>query len=200
MTAEFPAIAPAMILPDVALFPGGMLPLYIFEPRYRQMLRDVLAGDRLFVVVARRADALDETPTRFGCLGMVRASVDNADGTSHLFLFGLRRVIVRELLPDTTYPVVRIDPAPDEDGDSVRAHALVLKVKELARERVSREEPPAGLRELAARIVAEDSPTRLADLLAHLLITDPARKQELLAMPSVPGRLEKLAAFLMEKA
>lgn len=189
-----------MILPNMALFPGAMLPLYIFEPRYRQMLHDVLAGDRLFVVAPPRPDTDAEQPCRLGCLGLVRASVENADGTSHLFLLGLQRVTVLELIPDRPYPTLRLSPAPDVDAESVRAEAIALRVKELARENLHQEKAPAGLKEFEARVAAEDSPTRLADLVAHVLLTDPTRKQALLETLSVPERLEKLAAFLMEKA
>ncbi|HTO02917.1 MAG TPA: LON peptidase substrate-binding domain-containing protein, partial [Opitutus sp.] len=45
-----PEELPVMTLPNVTFFPQAVMPLHIFEPRYRQMLRDVLAADRLFAV------------------------------------------------------------------------------------------------------------------------------------------------------
>lgn len=189
-----------MILADVALFPGMMLPLHIFEPRYRQMLADVLADDRMFVMVARRPDSEAEIPRTVGGLGMVRASVANADGTSNLFLLGLHRVNVRELIATDPYPRLRIDPAPDLECDSVRAHAIALKVKELATATLRRKPPPTGLEDLIRHITEQDDPARLADLVAQMLIVDPNCKQELLATRSVPDRLDRLIAFLMEKA
>ncbi|MEM7147653.1 MAG: LON peptidase substrate-binding domain-containing protein, partial [Verrucomicrobiota bacterium] len=48
-----PSAAPVMILPDCNLLPHGFLPLFIFEPRYRAMLRDCLESDRLFCIGMR---------------------------------------------------------------------------------------------------------------------------------------------------
>ena len=50
-----PTDLPVMTLRNVALFPQALLPLHIFEPRYRLMLRDVLRSDRLFAVAGRSA-------------------------------------------------------------------------------------------------------------------------------------------------
>jgi Lon protease-like protein len=47
---QVPDEVPVMTLPNLAFFPQALLPLHIFEPRYRQMLRDVLASNRIFAV------------------------------------------------------------------------------------------------------------------------------------------------------
>jgi Lon protease-like protein len=78
-----------MILPWVSLFPGSLLPLYIFEERYRDMTQAALAGNRLFAI-AHTYD--DTTIAPIGGLGVIRACVMNADGTSNLVLQGLSRV------------------------------------------------------------------------------------------------------------
>ena len=51
MEITLPDEVPVMTLAEATLFPQALMPLHIFEPRYRAMLRDVLAGDRLFAVV-----------------------------------------------------------------------------------------------------------------------------------------------------
>ena len=195
MAIEPPDIAPAMILSNVVLFPGMMLPLRIFEPRYRRMLEDVLEADRQFVIATRAPDTDNETPADTACLGLVRASVASPDGTSQLFLLGLTRVKVEGLVPDRPYPTLRLSRMADLEPDSVRAEALALKVRELARQRFN----APGLKDFGAQIDAIDSASQLADTLAHVLIPDPALKLELLATPGVPHRLERLIAFLMEK-
>jgi Lon protease-like protein len=78
-----------MILPWVSLFPGTLLPLYIFEERYRQMTRAALAGNRMFAI-AHMYDDITVAP--IGGLGVIRACVTNPDGTSNLVLQGLSRV------------------------------------------------------------------------------------------------------------
>jgi hypothetical protein len=80
-----PEIVPAMTLPEMAFFPQALLPLHVFEARYRQMLRDVLASDRLFAVAGldfQRAGRHFEPPYRIAGVGMVRACQKNDNGTS----------------------------------------------------------------------------------------------------------------------
>jgi len=88
-TDDFPDQTDVMILPWVSLFPGSLLPLYIFEERYRDMTQAALAGNRLFAI-AHTYD--DTTIAPIGGLGVIRACVMNADGTSNLVLQGLSRV------------------------------------------------------------------------------------------------------------
>ena len=77
-----------MVLPQTVFFPHHLLPLRIFEPRYREMLAKALEGSRMFAV------ALEQTgqPTsRVGGLGLIRSCVTQPDGTSNLILQGLTR-------------------------------------------------------------------------------------------------------------
>jgi len=198
-----------MILPNVSLFPGMMLPLYIFEPRYRQMLADVLEGDRLFAVAMQEPTAMDEEPASVGGIGMVRASRDNPDGTSNLFLQGLARVIVHGVADREPYPRLRIEPVTPPDEPSLKAEALALKVKELVRHQLGLEEyqkpgeltpeAPDPKRQLADSVARLESPPQIADLVTYALIADPSRKQELLETLVIEDRLDKLIAFLLEQ-
>lgn len=88
-TNDLPDQTDVMILPWVSLFPGSLLPLYIFEERYRDMTQSALAGNRMFAI-AHTYD--DTTIAPIGGLGVIRACVMNADGTSNLVLQGLSRV------------------------------------------------------------------------------------------------------------
>ena len=56
---EIPNAVPVMTLPSATLFPQALLPLYIFEPRYRQMLADMLRQDRMFTVAMQNGDRLE---------------------------------------------------------------------------------------------------------------------------------------------
>src|SRR4051812_31236393 len=87
-----PPEVPVMTLPNAILFPQALLPLYIFEPRYQRMLSDALHSHRMFAVAMRRPDSKRETPMAVAGLGIIRASVRNKDGTSHLILQGITRV------------------------------------------------------------------------------------------------------------
>jgi len=85
-----------MTLPSATLFPQALLPLYIFEPRYRRMLADALKSNRMFSVAMQHPGHSRETPCAVAGLGLIRVAVDHDDGTSHLILQGLARIELGE--------------------------------------------------------------------------------------------------------
>jgi Lon protease-like protein len=98
---------------DVVLFPGELLPLHIFEPRYRRMLADCLEGDQQFGLTAASAPG----PGSIGCVARIRAAEPLADGRSNIVVAGGRRFGVRALLAeDTPYLVAAIEEFGDEPG------------------------------------------------------------------------------------
>ena len=86
---ELPNEVPVMTLPSATLFPQALLPLYIFEPRYRRMLSDMLRAGRMFSVAMQKPGKVRENPCAVAGLGLIRVSVGHDDGTSHLILQGL---------------------------------------------------------------------------------------------------------------
>src|SRR5256885_7798208 len=102
---QLPSAVPVMTLPNATLFPQAMLPLYIFEPRYRQMLADALSTHRMFSVAMQKPGRARETPCGVAGLGLIRASVGRSDGTSNLILQGLVRV---ELTQTVRYKPYRV--------------------------------------------------------------------------------------------
>ena len=112
---NIPSRIPAMTLRDVVLFPQAMLPLRIFEDRYKKMLSDVLNQDRIFAVVAERHqrltdDHLDEPPFEVATAGLVRVSKENDDGTSFVMLQGLSRVRIRSIDDEGPYRILKVEP------------------------------------------------------------------------------------------
>ena len=89
---KLPSEVAVMTLPEATLFPQALLPLYIFEPRYRQMLADALHSNRMFSVAMQRPGSTREAPSPVAGLGLIRVSVGHRDGTSHLILQGIARV------------------------------------------------------------------------------------------------------------
>ena len=83
---KLPLEVPVMTLPNATLFPQALLPLYIFEPRYRQMLLDSLNTNRMFSVAMQKPGRKRETPSLVAGLGLIRVSVGHQDGSSHLIL------------------------------------------------------------------------------------------------------------------
>src|SRR6266436_2838068 len=133
---KIPREIPVMTLPKATLFPQALLPLYIFEPRYRQMLADALHSNRMFSVAMQRPGNSRETPAPIAGLGLIRVSVGHNDGTSHLILQGLTRVKLRETVQYKPYRVQRIQPLVAEDADNVTVDALIAKVHELVEQRL----------------------------------------------------------------
>tara|TARA_B100000575_G_C22979786_1_gene565406 strand:- start:603 stop:932 length:330 start_codon:yes stop_codon:yes gene_type:complete len=89
---HIPDVIPLMILPNATLFLDALLPLHVFEPRYRRMLSDVLGSHRIFGVALRQSVAGKEYPMPIVGVGMMRVCIDAKDGTSNLLLMGVARV------------------------------------------------------------------------------------------------------------
>ncbi len=101
-----------MTLPGVVFFPHAMLPLHIFEPRYRRMVLDVLDGERMFCVTGKDEQLAAETDQfepahEVGSLGVIRACQLNPDGTSNLILQGLVRIKIEDVVQETPYRKIR---------------------------------------------------------------------------------------------
>src|ERR1700742_5110385 len=95
-SVTLPKQVPVMPLPGALVFPHALLPLHIFEPRYREMLKHALAHHRMFCVALLKPDCIDwDSPDDFfhiATVGLIRACVERSDGTSNLILQGLERV------------------------------------------------------------------------------------------------------------
>jgi len=194
MEITLPDVVPVMTLPDVAFFPQALLPLHIFEPRYRHMLKDVLASNRLFAVtglnskLADRADQF-EPPHRIASVGIVRACQKNGNGTSNLLLQGLCRVEFLEILADDPYRRVRIRALASEPVTDA-AENLRLRT-ELARLLLLKQKFGAPVSaELTEFLRTVEDPEIFIDLAAFSLCENSAMKQKLLETLSVRRRLE----------
>ena len=135
--SDFPDTTGVMILPWTCLFPGAMLPLHIFEERYRLMCQLALAGNRMFAI-AHATD--DETIADIGSLGVIRAAVTNEDGTSNLILQGIGRVafgsVTMDPYPQATLSILSESEEEDEPKGVVKqlrdtVKRLQKKVKEI---------------------------------------------------------------------
>ena len=97
----------------LVLFPGEPLPLHIFEPRYRQLLADCLAGDKRFGITAD----LEPGPGALGCSAIIQASQLLPDGRSAIVVVGERRFALRARLDEgKPYLVGAIDGFEDQPG------------------------------------------------------------------------------------
>jgi ATP-dependent Lon protease len=188
-----PDEVPVITLPEVAFFPQALLPLHIFEPRYRQMLSDVLASDRLFAVAGldpRRAGAPGqvEPPHRIAGIGIVRACQKNGNGTSNLLLQGLCRVEIQGIVGDEPYRRIRVRALTSEPGaPAAENRRLRAELARLLRLKFKLDETTAEMTGLLKTI---EDPETFVDVAAFSLCESPVLKQKLLETLDVHDRLE----------
>jgi Lon protease-like protein len=200
-TVPLPTTVPVMPLTGVLLFPNALLPLHIFEPRFREMLAHALDDDRMLCVALvrpersqwRTSDDFYEVST----IGLIRACVGRSDGTSDLILQGIHRVKFSEFEQETPFPIARIKPLETRTNLSVETDALAAKVLELyAQLRNTGRELP----EKIDRYLSEMSdPETLADLIASTFISDTVRRQKLLEELDLNQRLRLLIQCLRDE-
>jgi ATP-dependent Lon protease len=196
---EIPREVPVMTLSQTVLFPQAMMPLFIFEPRYREMLSTVLEEDRIFAVAAldeRDVDAeVLETPYSIAGVGVVRACKQNPDGTSNLILQGLARVEFENFVCEEPYRRARIQQIMSEsDGseetlDSIQPTLLALVQIQM---RLGAEIPQEVLQFLSN--IKE--PESVLDLTIYTLCPSGSFKQELLETRGILARFDKFERFL----
>lgn len=204
MTEQFidiPEEAPVMVLPGTLLFPHSMLPLYIFEPRYRAMLQWALERDRMFCVALMKPGVSEAMTTddfyQTAGLGMIRASVTHNDGTSHLMLQGLARVQFRGFTQLEPFRIAQIETIPSIPPAEDDAADYSASVRELcASFEMEHFKLPEKMEDYLAQM---DDPDVLADSVAHAFVRDPQRRQELLEEADVACRLLALIRHLQEE-
>jgi ATP-dependent Lon protease len=214
---KIPSEVPVMTLPNATLFPQALLPLYIFEPRYRQMLADALHSNRMFSVAMQRPGKSRETPAPVAGLGLIRVSVGHRDGTSHLILQGIARVELHEAVRYKPYRIQRIKPISTPPCDNVKVDALVAKVRELLEERInlglpfpfpvmspekcspSSNTPPPSFspKEILNYLDSITDPEQAADLVSCAVLPGAIERQTILETVDVEARLKRLIQFLL---
>lgn len=199
------AIVPIFPLPELTFFPHTLLPLHIFEARYRAMITDSLARDKRLAVVGLKPGfeaAYDGKPAVYTVAGAgeIIQWERLATGRFNLILRGDCRIWIEAELPtDTLYRVVKARVLEDEipegedqlarEAERVTASCLQL-LAVMGR----------GSPELERALRSAAPPGVVADRIASVVIPDPALRQELLETLDVRRRLERLGAALDQLA
>lgn len=198
MEILLPEKVAVMTLPNVAFFPQALLPLHIFEPRYRHMLRDILSTHRLFAVAGMdvaQAETRFEPPRRVATVGIVRACQKNDNGTSNLLLQGLARVEVLSIVREEPYRQVRIRALPSRQGAEPMENAKLREsVGRLIAIKQQLNGETAG--DFTQFLKGVEDPETFVDIAAFNLCDDVDFKQRLLETLDVHHRLELFAARL----
>ena len=180
-------------LPGVVLFPHVVAPLHIFEPRYRAMTEDALAGDRLIAMVRLLGDGVLRPPVEsVGCLGRIIHHERLPDGRFNILLLGRSRVrLIREANTGLPYRTAEAELMADVPGPGDESAARAELV-DLLRRSVGAE---AALLDLLDRA---ESLGALVDVLAHALAAPAEWKQRLLNEPLVEARVQDVRRRLLD--
>ncbi|MFY9914179.1 MAG: LON peptidase substrate-binding domain-containing protein [Nocardioidaceae bacterium] len=184
---------------NTVLFPGIVMPLFIFEDRYRMLVRDLIAlppdAPREFGVVAIKVgyevgERGVHTIQRTGCAALVTEVTANPDGSFEIMVIGRRRFHVQSLDPSQDYLRADVEWLADADGgerpaDAEQAAETAGQLFEIYRDTVT---------ELRGEDILDgDTPTNPVDLsytLAAALVLNLAERQSLLEAPDVVSRLQ----------
>lgn len=175
-------------LSGALLLPGMMLPLHIFEPRYRALMHDAMARDRRIGMIQPRGDGAVPPLYAMGCVGHIGEFEALEDGRFNIILTGIARFrVLREL--DVTTPFRQVDADIEQPGardDDVLAMA----------ERAALEQEAQRFAQAQGYVVDWSAVSRLDDAslvngIAQIAPFDPAAKQILLEADSLSERAER---------
>lgn len=178
----------------IVLFPGALLPLHIFEPRYRQLLDDVAATDHRFGLLPPGDTGELPAPGTVGCVALIRAIQPLAEGRSNIVVSGERRFAFREpALVATPYHQGLVDWIEDQPD------VQIPTTDELARLRILGERyahAVQALKEEPAEVELGLGPAELSFEIAALLDWDYDARQRFLEIRSATERVARLLQAL----
>lgn len=188
---------PIFPLPLV-LFPGTPQPLHIFEPRYRDLLRDCLAGDKRFglsLLNPKAGTAGAPQAGDVGCTACIESHHPFPDGRANLITRGENRYVLKRLVEaDRSYLVGSVEFFHDGDADDAEVAGITHRVREQFSRVLSSFDDPAGLPGGSAS--PPEDPQALSFAVSAALDVDLATKEQLLRLTSTATRLERLHALL----
>ena len=192
-------LIPLFPLPNVVLFPNVFLPLHIFEARYRAMVEDALAGDRVIGMVLLRPgwehDYEREPPIySIGCSGVITHCERLQDGRFNIILRGLERFRILEEDRALAYRRAQIDAMPEPAltaPDSRELHQQRERLGAILSSASDRGRDPA--------VASAMSDADMINALAQYLDLEPLEKQALLERPCLITRAAALIELLEMK-
>ena len=198
-TADLPQMIPVFPLDGALLLPGGDLPLQIFEPRYLNMIDDVMAGDRIIGMIQTRpgGDRMRPKLSDVGCAGRITSYAETSDGRYLITLTGVCRFDAgAELVIPTPYRQLRarydrFEADLIEQGETPTPEAARDRFAKALKRYLNRRELDIDWE------TAQTAPLEaLVNSLAMGLPFEPAEKQALLEARDLVGRFETLSTLL----
>ena len=196
---DIPGVVPLFPLSGALLLPSGQMPLNIFEPRYLEMIDDVIAGDRVVAIIQPRFDREEkatgeECPAlcQVGTLGRITSLSETGDGRYIISLVGICRFrLLEEAAQKTAYRQGRIAPflndlSSDNGADKVNREALLESFRAYL---------DYNNLEADWESVSQASNTTLVNTMSMMAPYGPAEKQALLEAPDLKTRADTLVAI-----
>lgn len=187
---------PLFPLPGVVLLPGTLLPLHVFEPRYRALVGDALAGDRTIgmALLAEGSDAMEAAPPihPVGGAGQIVEAEKLEDGRYNLVLRAEFRYRILTEAPPDPYRIAEVAELPSLPFPQPRQEQSAVKIASELFEEI------AGELELPSLPDPPLDPERLASEIALRLRYTPEELQELLETDALAGRYGTLIGRMME--
>ncbi len=193
-------IAPIFPLPNVVLFPKTLLPLHIFESRYRTMTREVIARDGTIVIVLLKDGGEVEQKSNppvheIACLGKIETHEELEEGKYNIVLTGLRRVRIIRELKHSPYRVAEIELLDDQDCDD-HEDQVVSRRNHLAGLFARFTELATSGKHRAVELVPQLDFEALVNLVASTVNVPIEEKQSLLEMDDLVERCDVLIPIL----
>ena len=191
-----PVTIPIFPLPNVVLFPNVFLPLHIFEPRYRDMVSDALAGDRLIGMSLLQPGFEAEYEGRpavyaIGCAGVITHSERLADGRFNIVLRGIERYRIEREDTSRSYRLAQVVALPELPSVAERAELTQQRQRLEAALAAAMERGGAEPRSLPA-IADED----LVNSLSQYMDLQPVERQALIECSGALARCQALIELL----
>ena len=193
------ALAALKVFPlhGVVVLPGTPAPFHVFEPRYRALVQDALAGDRIVAVPSlfgkSDAHAL-RPPLRAVCgAGIVEAEERYDDGRYDVVLRGVARVrLLEELPPAHLYREFRAELLEDvlPSGGAAGLQSQLEGLRQLVYELSTKLPAESGAAQLAEAVAQMRDPSSIVDLVAAAAVSEPDPRQKILEEANVEKRLE----------
>ncbi len=195
---ELPEAMPVLPLRDTVAYPDTLAPLGVGQERSIKLVDDVLAGNRMLVMVASK-DPEEDTPSPgqlhdVGVVGVVTRMLKVPDGTIRILVQGSQRVRLGDYVAEKPYLVARISEMPDIVEESPELEALTRNVQKTFSEII--EQIPYLPEELQLAVTNVDEPSALSHLIAGALRISTEEKQLLLEEVDVAKRLRMLSEIL----
>ena len=198
LVPEVPATLPVLPLRETVPFPETLTPLAIGQERSVQLVNDVLAGNRMLVMVASREPEVEEpAPSQLyevGVVGVIARMLKVPDGSLRVLVQGGQRVRIDSWASERPYLVAEISEQPDVVEESPELTALMRNVQQTFSQIV--EAVPYLPEELQIAVANVEDPRALSHLISGSLRLGTEEKQALLEEVNVARRLRRLTEAL----